>query len=156
MRRRTISKRSAEMKLLLTLLLIALFAFAAAAQEDFGGRSLDGIKADYKSVEAVAHVKITKISLAAKGAHSLYAVQSELVETFKGKVKKTANFTFYFDAEEDYDVQQLVGKDWIVFLEKERPVPAGGKGWYELENSKAPASEKISAELRKLKKAKKA
>jgi len=139
------------MKLLTTLLFIALFTFGATAQEDFGGRSFDGIKGDYKSVGAVAHVKITKISLAVKGAHSLYAVESELIETFKGKIKKTAPFTFYFDAEEDYDAQQLVGKEWVVFLEKERPTPTGGKGWYELENSKAPASKKLSVQLRKLK-----
>lgn len=144
------------MKLLATLLFIALFSFGAIAQEDFGGRSFDGIKGDYKSVGAVAHVKITKISLAAKGAHSLYAVESELIETFKGKIKKSANFTFYFDAEEDYNAQQLVGKEWVVFLEKERPTPNGGKGWYELENSTIPASKKLSAELRKLKKTKKA
>lgn len=144
------------MKLLATLLFIALFSFAAAAQADFDGRSLDGIKADYKSVGAVAHVKITKISLAAKAGHSLYAVESQLIETFKGKVKKAAPFTFYFDAEEDYDAQQLVGKDWVIFLEKERPAPNGGKGWYELENSKIPASKKLSAALRKLKNTKKA
>jgi hypothetical protein len=144
------------MKLLLTLLFIALFSFAAFAQEDFGGRSLDGIKGDYKAVGAVVHVKITKITLAGKGVHSLYAVESELVEAFKGKIKKTAPFTFYFDAEEDYNAQQLVGKEWVVFLEKERPTPNGGKAWYELENSKSPASEKLSAELRKLKKTKKA
>lgn len=143
------------MKLLLTLVFIALFSCGASAQADFDGRSLDGIKADYRAVGAVAHVKITKISLAAKGIHSLYAVESKLIETFKGKVKKGTPFTFYFDAEEDYDAQQLVGKDWVVFLEKERPTPNGGKGWYELENSKAPASKKLSAELRKLKNTKK-
>lgn len=144
------------MKLLVTLLFVALFSFAAIAQEDLGGRSLDGIKGDYKTVGAVAHVKITKITLAGKGAHSLYAVESELVEAFKGKIKKTTPFTFYFDAEEDYNAQQLVGKEWVVFLEKERPTPNGGKAWYELENSTIPASEKLSVELRKLKKTKKA
>lgn len=140
------------MKLLLTLLFIALFSFAAAAQEDFDGRSLDGIKGDYKSVGAVAHVKITKITFAAKSVHNLYAVESELIETFKGRIKKAAPFVFYFDAEEDYDVQQLVGKEWVVFLEKERPTPNGGKAWYELENSTIPASAKLSVQLRKLKK----
>lgn len=142
------------MKLLLTLLFIALFSFGAVAQEDFDGRSLNGIKGDYKSVGAVAHVKITKISLAAKSVHSLYAVESELIETFKGKIKKSTPFTFYFDAEEDYNAQQLVGKNWIVFLEKERPTPKGGKGWYELENSMTPSSPKLIAQLRKLRGAK--
>lgn len=143
------------MKLLITLLFIALFSFGASAQTDFNGRSLDGIKADYKAVGGVAHVKITKISLADRAMHSLYVVESELVETFKGRFKKSTPFKFYFSAEEDYDPQPLVGKDWIVFLEKERPTPEGGKGWYELENSKIPASKNLSAELRKLKNAKK-
>lgn len=143
------------MKLLITLLFIALFSFGSYAQTDFDGRSLDGIRADYKAVGAVAHVKITKISLVARAAHSLYVVESELIETFKGKFKQTKPLTFYFNAEEDYDPQPLVGKNWIVFLEKERPTPKGEKGWYELENSKIPASKNLSAELRKLRKAKK-
>lgn len=141
-----------KIKLLGFLFFIALSAHNANAQNDFDGRSLAGIKQDFRAVGAVARVKIKNIVFAAAGAHSIYAVESEIIEVFKGGVKKSGNFTFYFDAEEDYDVKKLVGKEYIVFLEKEVAVPSGGKAWLELENSKAPASERIIAQLRRLKK----
>lgn len=140
-----------KIKLLATLFFVVLFSVGAGAQESFGGRDFSGIKADFKTVGAVVLVKIKAVELAAEAAHPLYKVESEIVETFKGKTKKNQTLTFYFSAEEGYDAEQLTGKEWVVFLEKERPVPNGGNGWYELENSKVPASEKLSARLRKLK-----
>jgi hypothetical protein len=139
-------------KLSAILFCIILLAFGVSAQENYGGRAFSGIKADFKTVGAVVHVKINRIELAAEAVHPLYKVESEVIETFKGKTKKNQTLMFYFNAEEDYDAQLLTGKEWIVFLEKEGPVPSGGTGWYELENSKLPASEKLAARLRKLKK----
>lgn len=139
-------------KLLGILFLVAFFAFGANAQNEFDGRSLDGIKQDFKAVGAVARVKITNVKLAAEDIHPLYAVESEIVEIFKGKIKKRKSFVFYFHAEADYDARQRVGKDYIVFLEKEGDVPAGGKGWYELENSMIPTSGKLIFQLKKLSK----
>ena len=133
------------------LLFVGLFSLAGNAQESFNGRSFSGIKNDYNSVGMVAHVKIKEIKLAASDIHPLYAVESEIVETFKGAAQKGRTFTFYFRAEEDYNVKRLVGKEWIVFLEREAPVPTGGKGWYELENSKLTPSTKLNSRLRKLK-----
>lgn len=141
-----------KIKLSSILFCIFLLTLAVNAQESFGGRDFSGIKADFKAVAAVARVKINRIELAAEAAHPLYKVEGVVVETFKGKTKKGQNLTFYFSAEEGYDAQQLTGKEWVVFLEKESPVPNGGNGWYELENSKLPASEKLGARLRKLKK----
>jgi hypothetical protein len=133
------------------LFLVALFALGAHAQKEFDGRSLDGIKQDFKSVGAVAHVKILNIKFAADDIHPLYAVESEVIEIFKGKIEKQKTFTFYFHAEEGFDVKRLIEKDWIVFLEAESLIPAGGKGWYELENSKITASKKLIVKLRNLK-----
>lgn len=140
-----------KIKLLATLFFVVLFVVGAGAQESYSGRDFSGIKADFKTVGAVVHVKIKTVELAAEGAHSLYKVESEVVETFKGKTRKGQTLTFYFDAEDGYDAQQLAGKEWVVFLEKQGPVPNGGNGWYELENSKVPASAKLDARLRKLK-----
>ena len=140
-----------KIKLLATLFFVVLFVVGAGAQESYSGRDFSGIKADFKTVGAVVHVKIKTVELAAEGAHSLYKVESEVVETFNGKTKKGQTLTFYFDAEDGYDAQQLAGKEWVVFLEKQGPVPNGGNGWYELENSKVPASAKLDARLRKLK-----
>jgi hypothetical protein len=133
------------------LLILAVGVSAASAQETFNGRSFSGIKADYKSVLVVAHVKIKNIELAASELNPLYRVESETVEAFKGKLKKGESLTFYFNAEKGYDAQKLAGKEWIVFLEVERPMPSGGKGWFELENSKLTPSKKLGVQLRKLK-----
>jgi hypothetical protein len=136
-----------------SLLLIITVSFSVAyAQETFDGRTLSGIKADYKSVGVVAHVKIKNIELADSDLNRLYRVESETIETFKGKTKKGESLTFYFSAEEGYNAQKLAGKEWIVFLESERAVPTGGQAWFELENSKLTASKKLAAQLRKLQK----
>ncbi|HLM60375.1 MAG TPA: hypothetical protein VK308_06210 [Pyrinomonadaceae bacterium] len=134
------------------LLIFAVSISAVQAQEDFNGRSLSGIKADFKSVGMVAHVKIKSIEPAASELNPLYRVESETLETFKGKAKKGESLIFYFSAEEGYDVRKLTGKQWIVFLDVERPMPSGGKAWFELENSKLTVSKKLVGELRKLKK----
>jgi hypothetical protein len=136
-----------------TLLLIIAVSFSAAsAQETFDGRTLSGIKSDYKSVGIVVHVKIKNIELANSELNQLYRVEGETIETFKGNTKKGESLTFYFSAEKGYDAQKLAGKEWIVFLESERSIPTGGKAWFELENSKLTASKKLAAQLRKLRK----
>lgn len=135
-----------------SLLLMLLVSFSAAsAQETFDGRSLSSIKADYKAVAAVAHVKITSVQLAANDLNSIYLVESKTLEIFKSKFKKGESLIFYFSAEKGYDAQKLNGKEWIVFLEAERPIPTGGKAWFELENSKLTASKKLIIRLRKFK-----
>ena len=138
-------------KLSAILFSIFLFTLGVSAQESYGGRDLSGIKTDFKAVGAVAYVKIDKVALAADDVHPLYRIDSTVIETFKGKIKK-GKFAFYFHAEEGYDAHQLAGKEFVVFLESEAPVPGGGRAWYELENSKIAASAKLSAQLRKLKK----
>ena len=144
-------QKTMKIKLLATLTFVFLLSVGAYAQENFGGRELSGIKADFKAVRSVVHVRIKSIKLAADVGHSLYKVESQVIESFKGNAKKGRALTFYFDAEEDYDPQVLVGKQWVVFLEKQGPVPNGGNGWYELENSKVPASAKLSKRLRTIK-----
>lgn len=134
------------------LVLVALFCIGANAQNSFNGRDFAGIKKDYNQVGIVAHVKIKSIKFAAPDVHPLYVVESEIIELFKGKVKKAQSFTFYFHAEEDYDVKQLIGNEWVVFLEGKFPIPPGGNGWYELENSKLPPSKMLSKKLKQLRK----
>ena len=134
------------------LLIFAVGIAAAFAQGNFDGRTLSGIKADYKSVGVVAHVKIKNIELVASDLNPLYRVESETLETFKGKAKKGTSLIFYFNAEKGYDAQKLTGKEWVVFLEAERPIPADGKAWYELENSKLTPTQQLVVQLRKLKK----
>lgn len=134
------------------LLIFAVGISTASAQAEFDGRALSGIKADYKAVAVVAHVKIKNIEFVAADLNQIYRVESETIETFKGKTKKGESLIFYFSAEKGYDVQKLNGKEWIVFLETEREIPTGEKVSFELENSKLTPSKKLVGELRKLKK----
>lgn len=143
------------MKFLLVLLMIALLGATTMAQEEFDGRSFDGIKQDFKAVNAAAHVKIKNIQLSVRDMLSLYEVESEVIEVFKGKIDKSKPFKFYFSAEDGYDVKQLIGNEYVIFLNGKRLVPAGGKGYYELENSKLTASETLVGKLRQLKTVKK-
>ncbi len=71
-------------------LLLALAASVsfASAQETFDGRSFSGIKADFKAVAVVAHVKIKRVELIASDLNPLYRVEGETRETFKGKTKR--------------------------------------------------------------------
>jgi hypothetical protein len=133
------------------LFFIALFGIGAKAQDGFDGRSFGGIKKDYKLVNPVAHVKIKNIQFAAPDLYPLYIVESEIVESFKGKTKKGQSFVFYFHAEEGFDVKPLIGDKWIVFLQGKYSTPDGGNGCYELENSKLSASLKLITRIRRLK-----
>jgi hypothetical protein len=136
-------------KLLLAVFISTTFIFSASAQKDSYTQPLSLLKGDYNQVGIVAHVKIKEIKLAAQDVHPLYIVRSEVIEPFKGGVKRGQPLEFYFHAEDDYDVQKLIG-EWVIFLEGRHPIPSGGKGWYELENSKRPPSEKILAKMRRI------
>ena len=137
------------------LLIFLFFCVGSNAQDKFSGRDFAGIKNDFNQVGIVARVKIKDIQLAASDTDSLYKVESKIIESFKGSVKTGQEFTFYFYAEEGYNVKPLLGGEWIVFLDKESPAPPKGKekGWYELENSKLPASKALNKKLRRLKRA---
>ena len=70
-------------KLLIPLIWI-LLSFGVEAQE----RSFSGLKSDYNQVSIVAQVKIKSIRFAAPDVYLLYIVQSEIIEPFKGRIKR--------------------------------------------------------------------
>lgn len=135
-------------KSLLLICLLLTLASGANAQNDT--RPFSQLKGDYNQVGIVAHVRITSIEFAAPDVHPLYVARSEIIEPFKGKLKRGQPLEIYLHLEEDYDANQLLG-EWIVFLESERPVPSGGKGWYQLENSSLRPSKRIVAQMRRIK-----
>jgi hypothetical protein len=141
-------------KLLLAVCISTTFIFSAYAQEDSHTQSLSQLKSDYNQVGIVAHVIIKEITLAAQDVHPLYVVRSEIIEPFKGRIKRGQQLEFYFHAEDDYDVKKLLG-EWVVFLEGRHPIPRGGKGWYELENSKLLPSEKNVTKMRRIRNSRK-
>ncbi|HUQ34010.1 MAG TPA: hypothetical protein VM095_17950 [Pyrinomonadaceae bacterium] len=133
-------------------ILLALSLGAYAQVENT--QTLSQLRRDYNQVGIVAHVKIKSIKLAAQDIHPLYVVESEIIEPLKGRIKRGQRLEFYLHAEEEYDVNRFLGER-IVFLEGEHPVPNGGKGWYELENSSLHLSKINIAKMRKIKNARK-
>lgn len=138
-------------KLLLATCLLITLSLSALGQNEPYTTPLSRLKGDYNQVAIVAHVKIKNIRFAADDIHPLYVVDSEIVEPFKGRMRRGQQLEFYFHAEEGFDVNQLIGKRWVIFLEGRHPVTPGGKVWYELENSKLPPSQINIARLRRIK-----
>jgi len=141
-------------KILLAIHVLLAFTFCAYTQDDSYTQPLSQLKKDYRQVGIVARVKINSIKFAAQDVHPLYVAQSGIFEPFKGRIKRGQQLEFYFHAEEGYDVNRLLG-EWIVFLKGKYPIPAGGKGWYELENSGLPPSKMNITKMRKIKNARK-
>jgi hypothetical protein len=142
-------------RLLLAIQILLALVFSAYAQDDSFTQPFSQLRQDYNQVGIVAHVKINSISFAADDVHPLYLVRSEIIEPFKGRIQRGQQLEFYFHAEEDFDVNRLVGEEWVIFLEGKYPIPPGGKGWYELENSKLSPTKINIAKMRKIRKMRK-
>lgn len=108
------------------------------------------IRSDYNQVSIVAHVRIKSVNFAAPDIHPLYLAQSEVIESFKGKLKRGQSFEFYISAEEDYNINKVLGER-IVFLIGSANTPNRKWGWFELENSNLPVSKKNLAKVRQIK-----
>jgi hypothetical protein len=113
---------------------------------------LPAIRDDYNQVSIVAHLRIKSVKFAAADIHPLYVAQSEIIEPFKGRLKRGQSFEFYISAEEDYNINNVLG-EWIVFLTGSANTPDGKWGWFELENSSLPPSKKNLAKARRIKNA---
>jgi hypothetical protein len=136
------------MRKLLIILILILLSIGITAQV----RPFSELKSDYQQVQIVAYVKIKSIKYAAPDVYPLYVVQSEIIEPFKGKIKRGQTLEFYLHIEdgENRDLNNHLGNR-IVFLKGRYPVPKGGKGWYELENSRVNASKKAVSQMRRIK-----
>ena len=132
-----------------TLLLLSA-CLGAAAQE---GRdvypSFDQLRADYKQVAVVAHVRVKSVTFAATDVHPLYVLQSEVVEPLKGRIRRGQPLSCYLAVDEGFDVNSRLG-DWIVFLEGSDNSPTHRWSWFALENSSLPYSKEIITKMRKV------
>ena len=136
--------------LFITVALI-IFSPVAFAQNRFDW-PLPAIRDDYNQVSIVAHLRIKSVKFAATDIHPLYVAQSEIIESFKGQLKRGQSFEFYISAEEDYNINNVLG-EWIVFLTGSANTPDGKWGWFELENSSLPPSKKNLTKTRRIKNA---
>lgn len=137
-------------KLILVILALILFSSVAFAQDDSSDRPMQSLRGDYRQASIVAHVKITSVKFAAPDVHPLYVFESTVIESFKGQLRRGQPLVFYYRIEEDFDANRLLGES-IVFLEGRFPVPTGGRGWYEIENSSLRPSKKLISQMRQIK-----
>jgi len=131
---------------------MCIFSLTASAQESLDDRPLSSLRGDYNQVGIVARVKVKEVKFAAPDVHPLYLLRSEVIEPFKGKLRRGQVLEFYLAVEEGFDVNTRLG-DWIVFLEGSSNTPDKKWGWFVLENSSLPYSKQIVAKLRKIKSA---
>jgi hypothetical protein len=135
--------------LILTVFILVASGVGALAQENPNTEPLSQLKSDYNQANIVAHVKVKSIKFAAQDVHPLYVVQSEIIEPFKGKIKRGQRLEFYIRLEDDYDINRFLGER-IVFLEVKIPIPYGGIRLFAMENSSRPASKATLARMRKI------
>lgn len=140
--------------LLLLCVVGVLLSYGCASENEYF--SYDYLKNDYEQVAVVASVDVHDVkavdSIGDKDAgYVRYLVRCQVIEPFKGDIKKGQALEYYSVAEKGYDPDNYHGKK-IVFLsslfDKQKA------GWFlsELENSARPASKEIIKKMRKIKK----
>ena len=149
-----------KLPLMISILFIAAFCFNTFGQDD-GWYHPDGLKGDYKQVNAVVYVNVTGIKLidsmgsgdceTNKGSgYCLYELIAQVKEVFKGKiVGKTMKF--YTSPDADYPKERLLGEQ-VVFLNKSEISKVKNKQFVTLENSTRGIEFDVVAKLRKIKK----
>lgn len=137
-------------KIVLSSLVMLAFACSSLAQASADNLPLSRLRGDYNQVGIVARVKVKNIKFDAPGPHPVYLLQGEVVESFKGNLRRGQALEFYMAVEDDFNVNSRLG-DWIVFLEKGSHAPDKKPGWFVLENSSLPYSGKLVSKLRRIK-----
>src|SRR5256885_16246263 len=104
--------------LLGSLLLLLLLPLAAAAQADQQWPPLSYLRSDYRASAIVAHVRVTEAEVANRivGLED-WRVSCEIIEPFKGKVRKGGRLTYYHGAEAGFRKELFLGEK-IVFLQR--------------------------------------
>lgn len=134
-------------KLFPTIFILIAFISGTQAQEDESFPPISQMKKDYKQVQIVAHVKIKSVKLAEDKGYVRYAVESEIVELFKGEIEAGKNLNYYFWAEKGYKPEKHPSEK-VVFLKAE---PSAGSDLFELENSGFKPSPKSLVLMRRIK-----
>ena len=104
--------------LLGSLLLLLLLPLDAAAQADQQWPPLSYLRSDYRSSAIVAHVRVTEAEVANRivGLED-WRVVCEIIEPFKGKVRKGERLVYYHGAEAGFRKGLFLGEK-IVFLQR--------------------------------------
>ena len=108
------------------------------------------LRSDYAAVSLVAHVRVSEAAIVNRiGGYEDWRLVCEVLEPFKGKLRKGDNLVFYHGAEAGFRRELFLGEK-IVFLQ--RNFHEKEKQWVYavLENSTLPYSEARARKLRKI------
>lgn len=131
-----------------TLLLLIVFSATAATQDDDNWPSLSYLRRDYNQSKIVARVNVREAEIVNRiGGYEDWRLVGEVVEPFKGTLRKGQQQVFYHGAEAGFKKETFLG-DKLIFLirnyvEKE-------KKWVYavIENSTLPTNEDRLKKLR--------
>jgi len=138
------------MKTFWPILAIFLLPGAVVTQDDQEWPSMAYLRSDYAAVSLVAHVRVSEAAIVNRiGGYEDWRLVCEVLEPFKGKLRKGDNLVFYHGAEAGFRRELFLGEK-IVFLQ--RNFHEKEKQWVYavLENSTLPYSEARARKLRKI------
>jgi hypothetical protein len=139
------------MNKLLRAICLSLIACSVLAAQDIYVPPLRRLRNDYRQVSIVAHVRALGTKYMDEiGSHVLYEVRCQIVEPFKGRIKRGQSFVYYEDMQKGYDPQLYLG-DRVVFLVGSINGLTKRWGWFTLENSTQLYSAKTAGGLRRIK-----
>jgi len=122
-----------------------------SAQDDNEWPPLSYLRSDYRRVAIVAHVRVREAEIVKTiGGYEDWHLTGDVIETFKGTLRKGQTLEYYHGAEKGFRKELLLG-DKIVFLY--RNFVREEKRWVYavLENSTLAYNEDRARKLRKIK-----
>ena len=135
---------------LLFFFMLVMSVGALGQTDDQQWPSLNYLRRDYRSVVAVAHVRVREAEIVNRiGGYEDWRILCEVIEPFKGKLQRSEQLEFYHGAEAGFRKELFLG-DKIVFLI--RNFHDQDKKWVYavLENSTLPYTEDRARKLRRI------
>jgi hypothetical protein len=134
----------------LALGLFLLFSYSGYSQESESWPPLRQLRDDYRHAAVVAHVKFQKAeTVDALGGYVTHRVYCEVIEPFKGSIRKGQPLEFYTMADKQYKLEWYSGEK-IIFLEKFYAVRNKKWSFSELENSWVDPTRAVVAKMRRI------
>ncbi len=132
------------------LVLLLCTPFTVFGQDDDEWPSLEYLRGDFREVQLVAHINVEKAEVVGRiGGYENWKVKAKIIEVFKGKLTKGAEFEYLHGAEAGLKEELFLGEK-IVFLYSEYDKAKKSQTYTVLENSTLAANEDRVRKLRKV------
>jgi len=129
-------------------ILVLLLPLSTSAQHEESWPSLSYLRSDYRSVSVVAHVIIREAEITARvGGYENWKVAGEVLESFKGRIRKGAVIEYFHGAEAGLKKEYFNGEK-IIFLLADYDVKNKTQRYSVLENSTLPHAPDRARKLR--------